>query len=160
MRRFPTKHLNKGESYMSEDVHVRTVSTRREMDGLFELAAGFVGGAARIGLTVASAPLVLLPRNSRRRVRRAMAELARAVVAFPRELAAVSERVVDDIYAGGAPTVDLPSVGEVRDRARAFTERLSKAADEFGSSVSRATSQAADATERAAARVDEWVEKA
>jgi hypothetical protein len=145
---------------MSEDVNVRTVTTRREMDGLFELAAGFVGGAARIGLTVASAPLVLLPRNSRRRVRRAMAELARAVVAFPRELAAVSERVVDDIYANGGPTnVNLPSVGEVRDRARAFTDRLSKAADEFGASVSRATSQAADATERAAARVDEWVEK-
>jgi hypothetical protein len=144
---------------MSEDVHVRTVA-RRELDGLFEIAAGFVGGVARMGLTVASAPLILLPRGSRRRVRRAMAELARAVVAFPRELANVSERVVDDIYANGGPTApDLPSVGEVRDRARAFTERVSRAADEFGSSVGRVATRTADATEQAAARVDEWVEK-
>ncbi len=144
---------------MNEDVRVRTMA-RRDMDGLFEMAAGFVGGAARIGLTVASAPLILLPRGSRRRVRRAMAELARAVVAFPRELANVSERVVDDIYANGGPTTaNLPSVGDVRDRARVFGERLSRAADEFGTTVGRVGTQAADATERAAARVDEWVEK-
>lgn len=35
--------------------------TTTERDGLFEMAASFVGGATRIGLTVASVPLVLLP---------------------------------------------------------------------------------------------------
>lgn len=132
-------------------------TTRVERDGLFELGAAFVGGAARIGLTVASAPLILLPRASRRRVRRAMAEVARAVVVLPKELAGVSERVVDDIFTGAPMT--LPSPERVGERARAFTERLSKAADEFGASMSRATSRAADEVERAAARVDEWVEK-
>lgn len=131
--------------------------TRGERDGLFELGAALVGSAARIGLTVASAPLILLPRGSRRRVRRAMAEVARAVVVLPKELAGVSERVVDEIFTG-AP-MNLPSPERVGERARAFTERLSRAADEFGTSVGRATNRAADEVERAAARVDEWVEK-
>ncbi|GAB4447105.1 MAG: hypothetical protein OHK0015_50950 [Chloroflexi bacterium OHK40] len=130
---------------------------RGERDGLFEIGAAFVGATARMGLTIFSAPLILLPRGSRRRVRRAMAEVARAVVALPKELADVSERVVDEIFSG-AP-VTLPSGERVGERARAFGERLSRAADEFGASVSRATSRAADEAERAAARVDEWVEK-
>ena len=130
---------------------------RVEREGLFELGATFVGSAARIGLSLASAPLILLPVGSRRRVRRAMAEVARAVVVLPKELANVSERVVDDVFSG-AP-MNLPSPERVGERARAFTERLSRAADEFGTSVGRATNRAADEVERAAARVDEWVEK-
>lgn len=131
--------------------------TRGERDGLFELTAGFVGGAARLGLTVASVPLVLLPKGSRRRVRRAMAEIARAVVALPKELAGVSERVVDEVFTGAPPS--LPSPEQVGERARAFTERLARAADEFGASVNRAASRAADQAEHTAAKVDEWVEK-
>jgi hypothetical protein len=119
---------------------------RGERDGLFEIGAAFVGGTARMFLTVASAPLILLPRTSRRRVRRAMAEIARAVVVLPKELAGVSERVVDEIFTGAPPT--LPSAERVGERARAFSERLSRAADEFGQTMGRA-----------AARVDEWVEK-
>jgi hypothetical protein len=133
--------------------------TRVERDGLFEIGAAFVGGAARMGLTIASAPLILLPKGSRRRVRRAMAELARAVVALPRELAGVSERVVDDIFSGTATTPRMPSTERIGERARAFSERLSRAAEEFGSAVERTAERAADETERAAARVDEWVEK-
>lgn len=134
--------------------------TRGERDGLFEIGAAFVGGAARLGLTVVSAPLVLLPRGSRRRVRRAMAEVARAVVVLPKELAGVSERVVDEIFTGATPTMPtLPSPVDVSARARAFTERLARAAEEFGMSVNRATTQAADGVERAASKVDEWVEK-
>jgi hypothetical protein len=138
---------------------MRNMSNKEERDGLFELGAAFIGGTARIGLTVASAPLILLPRNSRRRVRRAMAEVARAVVVFPKELASVSERVVDDMFTGSAPALNLPSPERVGERARAFTERLARAADEFGSSVGRATNRAADQVEKAAAKVDEWVEK-
>jgi hypothetical protein len=133
--------------------------SNQERDGLFEIGAAFVGGAARIGLTVASAPLILLPRDARRRVRRAMAEVARAVVVLPKELAGVSERVVDEIFTGGEPKVNLPSADRIGERARAFTERLSRAADEFGSSVGQAVERTADDAERAAARVDEWVEK-
>lgn len=132
--------------------------TRVERDGLFEIGAAFVGGAARLGLTVASAPLILLPKASRRRVRRAMAELARAVVALPRELAGVSERVVDDIFSGN-PTPRMPSTERIGERARAFSERLSRAAEEFGSAVGRVAERTGDEAERAAARVDEWVEK-
>ncbi len=134
-------------------------TTRVERDGLFELGAAFVGGAARIGLTIASVPLVLLPRSSRHRVRRAMAEVARAVVVLPKELAGVSERVVDEIFAGPPPTLNLPSPERVGERARAFTDRLSRAAEELGASVNRATARAADSAERAVAKVDEWVEK-
>jgi hypothetical protein len=133
--------------------------TRGERDGLFEIGAAFVGGGARLFLTVASAPLILLPRGSRRRVRRAMAEVARAVVVLPKELAGVSERVVDEIFSGTATTPTLPSPERVGERARAFTERLARAADEFGQSVGRAAERAADEVERTAARVDEWVEK-
>jgi len=134
-----------------------TSITRTERDGLFELTAVFVGGAARVGLSLASIPLVLLPKNSRRRVRRAMAEIARAIVALPKELAGVSERVVDDIFTGPPPS--LPNPQQLGDRARAFTERLARAADEFGASVGRAAGRAADQVERTAAKVDEWVEK-
>ncbi|GIV90404.1 MAG: hypothetical protein KatS3mg055_2922 [Chloroflexus sp.] len=132
--------------------------TTNERDGLFEMAAAFVGGATRIGLTVASVPLVLLPRNSRRRVRRAMAEVALAVVAFPKELANVSERIVDEIVAAEPPQVSLPSPRQVGEQVRSFTERLSRAAEELGTSFSRAAGRAADAVEQGAAKVDEWVE--
>ncbi len=142
-----------------QDVQVRSV-THTERDGVFELAAGFVGGTARVGLTVASVPLVLLPKRSRRRVRRAMAELARAIVALPKELADVSVRVVDEIYEGGDTTTpNLPRIDNITARARNFTDRLARATEEFTSSVGRAGQRAGDSVERAAARVDEWVEK-
>lgn len=131
----------------------------REREGLFELTASFVGSATRMGLMVASAPLVVLPTASRRRVRRAMAEVARAIVSVPREMTVVSERVVDEMFTGAAETPALPSADRMGERARAFTERLSRAAEEFGASVSRASSRAADEVERQAAKVDEWVEK-
>jgi len=134
---------------------------RGERDGLFEIGAAFVGGGARLFLTVAAAPLILLPRASRRRVRRAMAEIARAVVVLPKELAGVSERVVDDIFTGAPMNMNMsmPSADVVGTRARAFSERLSRAADELGSTVGRVADRAADQVERGAARVDEWVER-
>jgi hypothetical protein len=133
----------------------------KERDGLFEFAASVVGNTARLGLTVASAPLVLLPSNSRRRVRRAMAEIARAVVVFPKELAAVSERVVDEAFSGTAtmPSVTLPNPAEIGDRAREFTQRLGKAAEELTTSFSRVAGEVADQVEKSAAKVDEWVDK-
>jgi hypothetical protein len=130
-----------------------------ERNGLFEAGAALVGGSIRLGLTAASAPLILLPSATRRRVRHAIAEAARAIVAVPREISTVSERVVDDIFSDTEPTLTLPSTEQIGERARAFTERLSRAADEFGVSLGRAANQAVDGVERTAARVDEWVEK-
>lgn len=144
---------------MSEqEVKVRSVS-RDEGDGLFEMAASFVGSASRVSLSVASVPLVLLPKASRRRMRRAMAEVARAVVAVPRELTDASVRVVDKLF-DSEEKLELPRVEEFTDRARGFTERLSRAAEEFGASFGRATRRAGSTAGQAAAKVDEWVEKA
>lgn len=144
---------------MSEqNVQVRSV-TRQEREGLFELTAAFVGGASRLGLSLASVPLVVLPRDSRRRVRRAMAEVARAVVALPKELADVSIRVVDEIYEGGSNGGSASGPG-LTERARNFTERLARATEEFTASLNRASRQAGESAEKAASKVDEWVEKA
>lgn len=143
-----------------QEVQVRSVA-RTERDGLFELAAGFVGGMTHLTLTVASVPLVLLPKKSRRRVRRAMAELARAIVALPKELADVSTRIVDEMYDGnGTAASGLPRADAIAERARSFTSRLARATEEFGASLGRASQRAGESVERAVARVDEWVEKA
>ncbi|MBX0330787.1 hypothetical protein K2Z83_24320 [Oscillochloris sp. ZM17-4] len=130
-----------------------------ERDGLFGIGASLVSGTIRLSLTAASAPLIILPGETRRRVRRAMAEGARAIIAIPQEISNVSERVVDDIFSGAEPTLNLPSTEQIGERARAFTERLARAADEFGTSVGRIAGRAADGAERTAARVDEWIEK-
>ncbi len=137
-----------------------TTITRTDREGLFELTAVLVGGLTRVGLSIAAIPLILLPKNSRRRARRAMAEFALAAVALPKELTAVSERVVDDLFSGtGVSGPSLPSPQQLTDRARAFTERLARATDEFGASLGRAAGRAADQVERTAAKVDEWVER-
>jgi hypothetical protein len=130
-----------------------------ERDGLFGVGASLIGGGIRLCLTTVSAPLVLLPDGTRIRVRRAMAEAARAVIAIPKEISAVSERVVDEIFTGTEPGITLPSTDQIGERARAFTERLARAADEFGTSIGRVANRAADEVERTAARVDEWIEK-
>ncbi|MCU0491582.1 MAG: hypothetical protein MUD01_08340 [Chloroflexaceae bacterium] len=138
-----------------------------DRDGLFELAASFTGSASRMALMLLSAPLILLPKGSRRRVRRAMAEIARATVALPRELTNVSLRVVDDIFEGGnMGMVGVSGSGSgsratdtFAERARNFSDRLSRAADEFGAGVRSMGSRAADEVEKAAGRVDEWTEK-
>ncbi len=107
-------------------------------DGLFELAAVAVGGAAKVGLAVASMALVTLPSNERQRVRKAMGELAMSILSVPKELADLSERVVDRVFeeetTGGVPRV--PSAEQVVSGAREFTKRLAQAADNFTASVS------------------------
>ncbi|NNJ13033.1 hypothetical protein EKD04_022160 [Chloroflexales bacterium ZM16-3] len=130
-----------------------------ERDGLFGVGAALIGGAVRLSLTAVSTPLILLPSNTRTRVRHAMAETARAIVAIPKEISTVSERVVDDIFSDTETTINLPSAEQIGDRARAFTDRLARAADEFGTSIGRVANRAADEVGRTATRVDEWIEK-
>lgn len=110
--------------------------TSPDRDGLFELAAVAFGGAARVGLALASMPLVTLPVSERQRVRQAMGEMAMAIVSVPRELADLTVRVVDRVYEDddkGMPRV--PSAEEVVSGARSFTQRLSRAAEEFSATV-------------------------
>jgi len=130
-----------------------------EQKGLLGVGAALVGGTIRLGLTAVSTPLVLLPIGTRRRVRNAMVEAARAIVAIPKEISVVSERVVEDVFSGAEPTLNLPSADKIGERARAFTDRLARAADEFGTSIGRVADRAVSDVERTAARVDEWVEK-
>lgn len=134
--------------------------TNIKRDGLVGLGAALVGNATRLSLTAVSAPLIVLPSSTRLHVRRAVAEAARAIVAIPKEISVVSERVVDDIFSGAEPAqLSLPSVDKIGERARAFTERLARAADEFGTSIGRVADRAVDEVGRTAARVDEWIEK-
>lgn len=131
----------------------------RSAEGLIGMAAGLVGKVSRVNLTIVSAPLVLLPKATRRRVRRAIAETARAVIVIPRELSDASVRMVDRLFEGEEAESALPRVEEVAERARGFTDRLAKAAEEFGVSVGRATRRAGASAEQVVAKVDEWVEK-
>lgn len=141
------------------NVEVRTVA-REDQDGVFEFTARVVGGGVRTGLNVASVPLVLLPKEPRRRVRRAMGEVALAIVSLSKDIGRFSERVVDEIYAEGQPEMpNMPRPEAIGERARDFTKRMSRAAEEFTSSFTGASRRAGDSVERAAARVDEWVEK-
>ncbi|MEI6775401.1 MAG: hypothetical protein WCK70_00705 [Chloroflexales bacterium] len=130
-----------------------------ENEGLVGVGAALVGGAVRLSLTTVSIPLNLLPDGTRRRVRTAIAEAARAIVAIHVEISNASERIVDDIFSGAESTLSLPNTDQISERARAFTARLSRAADEFSTSIGRVANQAVDGVERTVARVDEWVEK-
>jgi hypothetical protein len=126
---------------------------RRENDALFGLAARAVGSAASIGLTLASAPLVLLPAKSRAHVRKAMGELALGAVALPRGVSNAVENLVDDIWADAdAPGSDVP----LSDRARNFARRVSDAAEDVNAALGNFARRAGDAIEDAAADVDAW----
>ncbi|MEI8308317.1 MAG: hypothetical protein WCF99_14765 [Chloroflexales bacterium] len=130
-----------------------------ENEGLVGIGAALVGGAVRLSLTTVSIPLGFLPGETRRRVRTAIVEAARAMVAIPVEISNASERIVDGIFSGTESTLNVPNADQLSERARAFTSRLARAADEFGSSIGRVANQAVDSVERTVARVDEWVEK-
>ncbi|NTV65045.1 MAG: hypothetical protein HGA65_16165 [Oscillochloris sp.] len=133
--------------------------SNNEQNPLIGAGATLVGGTIRLGLTAISAPLIVLPAGTRRRVRNAVVEAARAIVAIPKEISVVSERVVEEVFSGAEPSLNLPSADKIGERARAFTDRLARAADEFGTSLGRAADRAVNEVERTAARVDEWVEK-
>jgi hypothetical protein len=126
---------------------------RHENDALFGLAARAVGSAASIGLTLASAPLVLLPARSRAHVRKAMAELALGAVALPRGVSNAVENLVDDIWANeNAGLSDVP----LSERARNFARRVADAADDVNAALGNVARRAGDAVEDASADVDAW----
>ncbi len=125
---------------------------------LFNVARDVVKGTARIGLNVTAVPLSVLPNETRERTRRAIAELSMVPISAADGISDFAMRVVDNI------TGSTEARGEsIAERVNTFSDRLSRAAQEFTSSVTGATQQAAGATQQAAGatekKVDEWVEK-
>ncbi|NJP05992.1 MAG: hypothetical protein HC837_10390 [Chloroflexaceae bacterium] len=125
-------------------------------DNLYDIGANVVRGVTSVGLNLVSVPLTLLPPTTRHRSRRAIAELAKATVAVPKEISHFSEKVVDRIYSTEGN--EGPQVQDIREQARSFRDRLSRAADEFRASLSSASQKAGDTVDQAAAKVDDWVE--
>jgi len=144
---------NQAQGHMSGD----TVRVVREGDTVYSLGIGVIRLAARFGLNVVATPLTLLPPQSRVRARRVIAEGALAVLSIPKELSNAAEQIVDRVYEESESS-NVDRTQDVAERARQFSSRLSNAAREFGASITGTATQAADTTERAATKVDEWVE--
>ena len=77
------------------EVRVRNVRTRRN-DSLVESAVEFGGGLVRIGFSLATLPLALLPSESRQHMRNATKELMYAFATLPRDFADVARGAIDE----------------------------------------------------------------
>ncbi len=77
------------------EVRVRSVRTARS-DSLVETVIGVGGGIARVGLSVVTLPLAVLPADSRQHLRNAAKEVLTAVVGIPGDLAKVASTVIDE----------------------------------------------------------------
>lgn len=77
------------------EVRVRSVRTQRS-DNLVESAVEFGGGIVRMGLSVATLPLALLPSTSRQHLRNAAKEALHAVAGLPGDLAKVAGTAIED----------------------------------------------------------------
>jgi hypothetical protein len=77
------------------EVRVRSVSTRRS-DSFVESAVEFGGGVVRLGFSVFTLPLALLPSESRQHVRNAAKELMYAFAGLPGDIANVAGKAVED----------------------------------------------------------------
>lgn len=82
---------------MSEtgEVRVRNVRTKRS-ESLVESALELGGGALRIGYSVLTLPLTLLPPVSRQHIQNATKEFAYAFATLPGEIVGVASKVVED----------------------------------------------------------------
>jgi hypothetical protein len=77
------------------EVRVRSVSTRRS-DSFIESAVEFGGGIVRVGFSVFTLPLALLPSESRQHVRNAAKEIMYAFAGLPGDIASVAGKAVED----------------------------------------------------------------
>ncbi len=94
---------------MSEqgEVRIRNVSTQRS-DNLVQSVVDFGGGLVRLGFSVVTLPLALLPEQVRDGLRNASREILLAAVRLPRDLTdAVSEAVEDWAREGSAPRDEM-----------------------------------------------------
>ncbi|NWF79663.1 MAG: hypothetical protein HXY37_06375 [Chloroflexi bacterium] len=77
------------------EVRVRNVRTRRN-DSFMESAMEFGGGVVRLGFTVFTLPLALLPPESRNHMRNATKELMYAFASLPRDFADIAGEAIED----------------------------------------------------------------
>lgn len=77
------------------EVRVRSVRTVRS-GNLVDTVIGFGGGIARMGLSVATLPLSVLPVETRQHLRNAAKEVLTAVAGIPGDIAKVASTAIDE----------------------------------------------------------------
>jgi hypothetical protein len=86
------------------EVRVRSVRTKRS-ESVLESAFEMGGGVLRIGFSVLTLPLGLLPPTSRQHIQNATKEFAYAIVSLPSEIVGVASKVVED-WAADTPLIE------------------------------------------------------
>lgn len=76
------------------EVRVRTVRTRRS-NSFMESAMEFGGGIVRLGFSIFTLPLALLPPESRTHMRNATQELMYAFASLPRDFAEIAGEAIE-----------------------------------------------------------------
>jgi hypothetical protein len=107
------------------------------------MMTGLVDGLIRNALGIMSIPMNILPEDARQQARMAVCEAATAVLAIPKEVSKWGENAVEQIYGSDEPTIQLPRVEEIADRAREFTDRIARATQEVGNMVTSTASAVA-----------------
>ncbi len=82
------------------EVRVRSVPVRRS-DSFVESAMEFGGGIARLGFSLFTLPLALLPQESRQHMRNATKELMYAFASLPRDFAEIAGKSIEKWAAEG-----------------------------------------------------------
>lgn len=124
------------------------------------IVLGLVEGVVRGGLAVVSVPLSLLPADTNQQVRKTVYNVTNSVMEVPRELSRMTQDFVDQVSSGSSE-ISLPRVEEITERAREFTDRITKSVQDVGNSVTNSDSgsTASQGKTKPAAQADEWVEK-
>lgn len=135
-----------------------TKNTETQANSPIDMVLGLVDGIVRGGLSIVSIPLGLLPAESNKQIRQAISNVATTVLEVPKELSKASEGFVDQIMSGSGE-IRLPRVEEIGERAREFTDRMAKAAQDVGNAVTTSVSSATEGAGQADKKVDQWVEK-
>lgn len=99
------------------EVRVRNVAARRN-DSFTESLTEFGGGLVRLGVSVLSLPLAILPRETRGHMRNATRELLYAFATLPRDFADVAGEAIED-WAREADAKDGPARYAPRDEVAA-----------------------------------------
>lgn len=89
------------------EVRVRNVSTRRT-DSLVESATEFAGGVFRLGFSLVTLPLAVLPHESRTHMRNATREMFHAFATLPRNFAEIAGEAVDEWAKAGDEPAHAP----------------------------------------------------
>lgn len=100
------------------EVRVRNVATKRS-DSFTESVTEFGGSIFRLGFSVITLPLALLPRESRQHMRNATRELLYAFASLPRDFAEVAGESVEAWAREGEVDTPVKTVQAPRDEMAA-----------------------------------------